>query len=48
MSEHENPRDRGSQSGQKQACLFQPKYDGGDNLGTGERRIIYHPLYEIR
>jgi hypothetical protein len=35
VSEHENPRDRCSESGEKQACVLQPEYDGGHDLGAG-------------
>lgn len=35
MSEHEDPRDRGSEGGKKQACVLQSKYDGSHNTGTG-------------
>jgi serine/threonine protein kinase len=35
VSEYENTRDRGGQSGQKQAGIFQSEHDGSDDFGDG-------------
>jgi|ERR1700722_3234627 len=44
MPEHEDARDRGGQGGQKQACIFQPEYDGGDDSGTSTSPFMSNGL----
>ena len=36
MSEYEDARGSRGQSGEEQACVLQPKYDGGDDPRIGE------------
>ena len=35
MSKHENSRNRGGESGEEQASLLQPEYDGSHHPGIG-------------